>query len=301
LISELSVGRFNEVVYHKLNLLDQLKANSLLHKYHKEIDEAVLYYKEICQTNNKIISHLHQLVDTITKDMQACGQQIDREYGQSFGFESKFARVGTYSIRIPPEIKAKIKVKIISASSHIYPGLILGCKFKEWIDCLVASDPLYLTNFNDTSLHELITEYPIEYQRRLRLYKIKDSDYRLLPQEQASIIVSWDYFPYITQQNFNLCLTAAYNLLRPGGTFIFDYNNYYLTATAKNIEQGIIAYHSHDQLIKICIELGFQIISDNQYESDTPEYDDVCWLILQKPGNLSTTKLKQVLGQILTK
>jgi hypothetical protein len=183
----------------------------------------------------------------------------------------------------------------------VYPGFILGCKFKEWVDCLLASDPLYITNFNLASIDEIIAEYTPEYQRRLRLYEVKGCNYQALPQEQFGIIVSWDYFPYLSQDNLILCLTAAYNLLRPGGTFIFNYNNHYLRSTAKDIEQGVIGSHSYSQIIEACANLGFQILRDNQIESDDPNFDDVSWFELQKPGKLSTTKLKQVLGQILTK
>jgi hypothetical protein len=232
--------------------------------------------------------------------MYLVGDQIDVEFENKFGHISEFVRPNAHSTRISPEVKEEVKVKINSFSSHLYPGLILGCKFKEWIDCMLASDPLYINNFAVHNLEEIIKEYPAEYQRRLRLYNIRGDICHTLPREQFGLVVSWDYLPYIRQNDLILYLISVYDLLRPGGVFIFNYNNHYLISTAKNIEQGFISSHCHSQIVKTCVRLGFEIISDNWHESDSlnPEFDDVSWFELRKPGDLSTIKLAQVLGSI---
>jgi hypothetical protein len=299
MISEFSTAKFDDVFSYKINLLTNLKATDFPLEYHDRIDRAILPYKDFIQFDKQVIDDIYQLVDEVVQTMYLVSDQIDFKFGNKFGHISEFVRPNTYSTKLSPEVKEKVKVKINSFSSHLYPGLILGCKFKEWIDCMLASDPLYINNFAVYNLEEITNTYPAEYQRRLRLYSNRVVDYEVLPREQFGIIISWDYFPYIRQNDLILYLIKVYDLLRPGGTFIFNYNNHYLVSTAKNIEQGFISSHCYSELIKTCNKLGFQIISDNWHEETiNSEFDDVSWFELRKPGDLSTVKLAQVLGSI---
>jgi hypothetical protein len=299
MISEFPTSEFDDAVNYKINLLNNLKVNSLPSEYHYRIDRAILPYKDFIQSDKQVIDDIYQLVDEVDETMYLVSEQIDSKFGHKFGHISEFVRPNAYYTRVSPEIKEKIKVKINSFSSHLYPGLILGCKFKEWIDCMLASDPLYINNFAVHNLEEIINTYPAEYQRRLRLYNIRGVDYELLPREQFGIIVSWDYLTYIRQYNLILYLIDVYDLLRPGGTFIFNYNNHYLVSTAQSIEQGFISSHCYAEIVRTCVKLGFQIVSDNQHkETINSEFDDVSWFELRKPGNLATVKLAQVLGSI---
>jgi SAM-dependent methyltransferase len=298
LISKLPTSEFENAVNYKINLLNNIKDNGLLSKFHYEIDRSILFYKYITVSDSNIINDLRRLVDNISQDMYLIGRQIDSEFENKFNHISEFVRPNTYGTRLSPKVKEEVKVKINSFSSHLYPGLILGCKFKEWIDCMLASDPLYINNFAVHNLEEIIKDYPAEYQRRLRLYNIRGDDSHILPQNQFGIIVSWDYFPYIRQSDLIVYLIEMYDLLRPGGTFIFNYNNHYSVSVAKNIEQGIISSHCYSEIVETCNKLGFQIVSDNCGKNHSPEFDDVSWFELRKPGNLFTVKLAQVLGSI---
>jgi hypothetical protein len=89
-------------------------------------------------------------------------------------------------------------------------------------------------------------------------------------------------------------LTEAFKMLRPGGTMMFSYNDGDTPNGAAYAENGAQSYLPKNHLLRICSELGFEIINSESYDNGV-----INWLEIRKPGTLSTIKAHQALGEII--
>jgi hypothetical protein len=314
-----------ELVQLRLNLLtllDQLDMHPLdnnislithiPYNSHSGINEKVIAYQELAETGANIIDSLKkELIDLIEHDIDTIADQtvLTQEIQDIFKYNNnKVTAVSSSNPKFPSnrmpisdELKNIIKAKTAAYSSHVYPGLILGCRFQSWIDIMVASDPLYITNYNIKDLLSLLTTYPSIYQTRVRKYEIKNQDYSILPQGQFSIVFSWEYLPWINQEEFEKILLEVYNLLRPGGAFIFNYNNCDLMSSASKAKDTFLSWSSAHRIKKLCSQIGYEIVEFTDYLFDSPIAPVVSWAELRKPGELHTIKLQQSLGAVLSK
>ena len=200
------------------------------------------------------------------------------------------------------EIIGMVQNRIYLYSNHLYAGLILGCRFPEWLPPMVASDPLYLTNYDNKDLIEqIISEYPEVYQRRVRIYQIADQDYSILPQQQFSIILSWDYLLWIHTREFEKCLAEAFDLLRPGGIFIFGYNNCDLLPSAEKALNESRGWASGHRLTQLAEQIGYEVVVLTDHPVDDPIISYVSWAELKRPGELKTAKIGPAMGEIKSK
>jgi hypothetical protein len=200
---------------------------------------------------------------------------------------------------ISAELEAEIISKITEYSNLRYPALQINPRSKKWIDPMVASDPLYLTHYNISLVKELIKPYPELYQNRLRLYEIADRDLSRLPQAQFSLVLCWDYLNYLSIEKVETYVRRVWNLLRPGGCFIFSYSNCDLAGTSLRAESWACAYASSRWLKKLCNEIGYEISELKDFETGDAFHTHVSLAILKKPGKLTTVKAAQAIAEII--
>jgi SAM-dependent methyltransferase len=174
----------------------------------------------------------------------------------------------------------------------LYPALEIGCRDGEWTKFLIASDPLYLTDAHQEFLDSAVKDYPPEYQRRVRSYLVDNDDYSILPKNQFNFIFSWNNFNYKSLDTLKQTLKQIYTLLRPGGVFMFSYNNGDLPAGAAYAENYFMSYMPKSLVIPMCQMLGFEIVYSEDHE---PAFS---WIEIRKPGELKTSKAHQVMGEI---
>jgi SAM-dependent methyltransferase len=174
-----------------------------------------------------------------------------------------------------------------------YPALEIGCRDGEYTSNLVSCDPLYITDVHQEFLDSTLSKYPPEYQRRLRPYLIgADMSLSQLPADQFGFVFSWNFFNYLSLENIHRYLTQIFDLLRPGGTFMFSYNNADMPAAASYADSYFMSYAPKSLLIPLCEQCGFIVASSTDLEPA------ISWVELRKPGELKMIKAHQVLGEI---
>ncbi len=173
-----------------------------------------------------------------------------------------------------------------------YPGLEIGCRDGEFTKHLVSLDPLYIVDDFQAFIDSTMSIFPQEYQRRLRPYLLENMDLSRLPKNQIGFAFSWNYFNYITLDNIKHYLSQVFDILRPGGVFMFSYNNADLPAAASYADSYYMSYVPKSSLIPVCKELGYEVITATDIEPA------VSWIELRKPGELKSIKAHQVLGEI---
>ena len=273
--------------------------------YKQFFDEKIRIWHDQNIENNKNIIEITQLINTVNRDIDILAEQmlVTKDFQEKFKFNNYSVKPNNYNAKMASDhqLKSIIQARVSIYSNHLYPGLNLGSKFQEWIDFLIAGDPLYITNYKEEDLFQILKEYPEVYQRRVRVYEIKNQNYAVLPQKQFSVVFSWDYLPWIVQSELDQILVEVYNLLRPGGAFIFNYNNCDLISTATQAQSEVLSWASSHRIKNLCEQIGYEIVSFNDYDFDDPIIGYVSWAEIRKPGTLETIKLQQVLGEIISK
>jgi SAM-dependent methyltransferase len=215
--------------------------------------------------------------------------------------EDKIQGLFSNNLIISAELEAKIISKITEYSNLRYPALQINPRSKKWIDPMVAGDPLYLTYCYIDIIKEIIKSYPELYQNRLRLYEIKDRDFSTLPQAQFSLVVCWDYLNYLSIDKIEKYIREVWKLLRPGGHFIFSYNNCDLKGSALMAENWACSYSNLRWLIKLLKEIGYEITALHDDETGDAFNTHISWVEIKKPGDLKTVKAAQAMAQIIVK
>ena len=251
-----------------------------------------------------------EIIDNIVKKISVLELEIDivatslfdtNEYRNNFNEEQIQGPEFKNNLIVSTELESIIVSKITEYSDWHYPALQISPRSKKWIDPMVAGDPLYLTHYNISLVKELIKLYPELYQNRLRLYEIADRDFSRFPQAQFSLVLCWDYFNYLSIEKVEKYVRQVWNLLRPGGCFMFSYSNCDLAGPTLRAESWACAYASSRWLKKLCNEIGYEISELKDFETGDSFNTHVSLAILKKPGNLTTVKAAQAMAQIISK
>jgi hypothetical protein len=175
---------------------------------------------------------------------------------------------------------------------------------------MVVNDPLYLCDHDVETIDATVKQFDEVYQRRLAKYVIPTQPDRALsqlPQNQFGFILSWMYFNYYELDILIGFLKSILTTLRPGGVFMFSYNNGDLLSSCRISEYAGMSFIPKRNLIKTCIESGFEIVKtfDVPNVDDLSTFDDkveyISWIEIRKPGVLQSTKIRQTLGEVISK
>lgn len=178
-----------------------------------------------------------------------------------------------------------------------YPAIEIRPAFGQITDIIKGCDPLYLVDTDEKLLDNVKTRWTPTYQRRLRYYTINETNKNLfhaLPDNQYGFVVSVDFFNYKTINIINNYLLEIFQKLRPGGTFMFNYNNCDLPYAARNVENNFCCYTPGHKLVELAKNAGFEITRQED------QFENISWLELKKPGELTSIKGGQTLGEILS-
>ena len=259
-----------------------------------------------------LISTIEQDINLVTTELtrlrildEIQNQSLKNEYIEEF---LKLYLIPGSIVINDVDVLSKILFKIKSNCDWKYPGLQVHPISKEWIDCMITADPLYITDHTELSINSLptqpitesIVDYSLEYQRRLRIYNIKNQDFSVLPQAVFGCISCYDFLNYFSLPDIKSYLIKFIDLLKPGGSFVCVLDFSYMVPTTVNL----VEYDYFKYSVKL---ITGKFIENNGYKIksivDLSQNDWSCTLLIeaQKPGILATSKAHQVLGSIIEK
>jgi len=267
--------------------------------------------------SGQTVQNLGKDLDRIQTDLDFCQDRFDliiEKINQDIQQESQKFYTDNYSLELQVESEAldnirKVRVMTLSDSlketiinriqlhtNWRYPALEIGCRDGEWTGYMVAADPLYITDQYRDFLQSTLSCFTPEYQRRLREYLVRDANFGSLPQAQFAFVFCWNFLNYRSLDTIKEYLKAVRDLLRPGGVFMFSYNNGDRHEQAGYAEGHWMSYMPKSMLIPMCESLGFEILHS---EDTRNEGTAVSWIEVKKPGELNTVKAHQVMGEII--
>lgn len=260
-------------------------------------DDLIIKNKKISNAVDTVIANINQLISDQTEILF-----LNDTYREKFNNEEYVPSHYESIVESDDRLKSWIESKITGYSNWHYPSLQINPTSKKWIDLMVTSDPLYLTYTTHRDLlSEIINDYPSLYRSRLRLYEIKDRNFSILPKNQFGFVLSWNKFYYLRYEKIEKYLREIFQLLRTGGVFMFSYNNCDLEMSALKAENQEESYVSAEQLKKLVIDIGYEIITLTDYKTTDAYHTHVSWIEIKKPGSLTTVKASQAIAQILPK
>ena len=233
------------------------------------------------------------LIDHINQDIAA---ESSKFFNYNYKLELKYNTIEhVRKVRVMPlsnEVQDIILNKIRLYTNWKYPALEIGCRDGEWTKHMVAADPLYIVDQFREFTESATKDFTEIYQRRIRVYLIQEHDMSALPQNQMGFVFCWNFLNYCSLDTIKEYLKEVKNLLRPGGTFMFSYNDGDRPGGAGMAEGFFMSYMPRSMLIPMCESLGYEIVADEARDRS------ISWLEIRKPGELKTVKAHQVMGEI---
>jgi hypothetical protein len=294
-------------VSEKTRLVDTIKCRHEITDYHQDLEYYNQLYQNLLAKNNDIIIAIKNTIQKIDNDI---GIKVQSELD-----ESKFTEDSTHQLlSTNREIEKIIQFRIGGYSDWRFPGLQLHCRYDrstpipdnfvaptDRINSMVANDPLYLVGSDLNELNERINRYPDAYQQRVRLYEVKKRDLSILPHAQFGFILCWDFLNYLPLSAIEWYLKSMIALLRPGGVLLFSYTNGNIETSASFVDQRRCCWATNVLIEKMVTDLGFEILGFQDLATNDNENTWVSWVEVKKPGNLTSVKKSQAMGQVLTK
>jgi SAM-dependent methyltransferase len=108
-------------------------------------------------------------------------------------------------------------------------------------------------------------------------------------------------FNYLSADKIEQYLKEVFQLLRPGGHFVFSYNNCDIEGPALAAELQVASFVTARWLVKLCDEIGYELNELHDVETGDAFTTHISWVEIKKPGNLRTVKAAQALAQIIPK
>jgi SAM-dependent methyltransferase len=177
-----------------------------------------------------------------------------------------------------------------------HPGLIFRPVHLAALHDIVALDPMYLVDTHQELLNLAVQPFDELYQRRLRTYVINEyvegAILDCMPRDQFGLVAAQNFLNFKPIEVVNRYITEVYDLLKPGGAFIFTYNNCDYAGPVELAERCFTCYTPGRLIKKHAVSAGYRI----NYEHN--ELNGACILELRKPGSRPSLRGGQVLAWI---
>lgn len=217
---------------------------------------------------------------------------------QAMGFEP-IDYILNRRLAIDPEDFDVFYGHLLSYTDWRVPGMIIRPGLEKWIEHLVPLDPLYVVDSDAELIKPSVDKFTPEYQRRLRIYVIDDVkpapilDH--MPDNQFGFVFAYNYFNFKPMEVVKRYLKEIFAKLRPGGIFMFTYNDCDWAHGTALAEQNFMCYTPGSSIIHEATMQGFEVIYRHR------GLGNLSWLELKRPGDIESLRGGQSLAKILVK
>ena len=279
-----------ELQYHK----DYFKKQSRYWKdkqQYEYIDETlnnILRLSEIYkQSINKINEHTNELL----REQELI--VIRRDYDD---YEKRDRNFNLIQMRasLDEDLIEKITSDIGYYSDWRFAGIELNPSIGEHTTSMLACDPLYLYTSNITDANSIKSKFNNFFADK-RLFFYDDLD--KLPQNQLGLAVNINCYEFLPIDPIKEEMRKVYNILRPGGHFIFTYNDCEHEAQLDflNGSGSFRTFNTKTLMTSMIQMIGFDLVKHQSYR------ETHSWMVVKKPGDLESAKLGAPLVKITDK
>lgn len=299
------------------NQLDQLSVDAVRQQTQIELDKIFhVINSNFAEFNKKTVQHnsnLHQVFNAVGQDLVDLKQQIQsqidvqqrqwfqesyRLYDQEMVHETD-SYILNRRMSVTDETKKILLARLQRYGNWHYPAMILRPALEDFVDHMVMFDPLYLVDQSYDLLLPSIEKFTIEYQRRLRIYTVKERTnptyLDFIPDQQLGLVFAYNYFNFKPLEVLRQYLTEIYEKLRPGGTLVMTFNDCDRDKAVMLVEQSFACYTPGSLVKEFANTVGYQL--DFEWNDGGPS----TWLEITKPGTMTSLRGGQTLAKIVPK
>lgn len=275
--------------------VQSIQVENFASQFHQSTDNV----KKAIEHSQSILDELAGKVDELVADTEKPWfQESYRLFEQEMCYETS-----EYILNRRPnnsvETENFYRSRLMRYSDWKYPAMIIRPGQENFIEDLVACDPLYLVDINHELLKPALDRYNEIYARRLRPYVIDDRKPEpilgRLPKGQFGLVFAYNYFNYKPFEVLRRYFTEILECLRPGGSLIMTINDCDRHHGVMLVEQHFCCYTPGYLVIEMAQSLGFELIF--QWHDGGPS----TWIEFKKPGALTTFRGGQALAKIMPK
>lgn len=195
-------------------------------------------------------------------------------------------------------LKDKEFIKEISSDVGYYSdwrwaGIELNPSTGSLTESMLACDPLYLYTGNIADTDSIRSKFNSFFSdKRLMIYDDLDK----LPQGQLGLATSINCYEFWPMDPIKEEMRKVYNILRPGGYYIFTYNDCEQLGSLDLCAGpgGYRTYNTRELMTNMVQMFGFDIVKEQCYR------ETHSWMVVKKPGELTSQKLTAPLVAIET-
>ena len=294
--------KLEEIVYNVQNSVIQPRA--FTQTLQEDQTRVITAFDHFSSTLVELISELDSMIETAEKTQYAESTRLYNEevarYGRLDEPTNKKVNQQILDRRMPmtADVQQMISNRIKSYVDWKYPGLIIRPGVETFISDLVALDPLYLVDYSTELLQPALSTFPEEYQRRLRVYEQNPCSSNVLdalPDNQFGMCLAFNFFEFTPLEVVEQYLRNIFNKLRPGGILAMTFNDCDRAHCVALVEKSFCFYTPGKRVTAIAKATGYR-----QMFSWT-DTNNLTWLELRKPGELSSNRGGQTLAKIVQK
>lgn len=270
-----------------------------LGNFSQEIHSAAEEVKASFAKVDSVMIDLQQTLEKIKANLERpLFEDSVNLYEQEMVFETN-DYILNRKLAIDPEDHEVMYGHLLNYTDWRLPGMIIRPGLEKWIEHLVPLDPLYVVDTNDELVEPAVARFTVEYQRRLRRYTIIDSErtsiFGQLPDAQFGFIFAYNYFNYKPIEIINRYLKELFGKLRPGGVFMFTYNDCDWSHGTALAEKKFMCYTPSRIIEHEAMLVGFEIVYKHR------GLGNINWLELKRPGDIVSYRGGQSLAKIVVK
>jgi len=277
--------------------LDKITHLFSLENYNNLLDQRKL---DIQKSFDAFELELEKLKDIVKQEISVLEKP---EFQKSYIlYEGEFGNSADYILnlrkhKIPtPEL---FQARLSRYIDWQHSAMIIRPGIENFIDSMVALDPLYLVDLSHDYLAPALSKFNSQYQNRLRTYAVKeDLDQEILgqiPNDQFALCFAYNYFNFRPFEILKKYLDEIYQKLTPGGVFIMTFNDCDRASAVQLVENFYCCYTPGYLVRELAVSMGYEI----EYSWNDP--GPTTWLELKKPGRITSLKGGQTLAKVLPK
>lgn len=258
---------------------------------YENIDENLDNLINLSQQYNNTIDQIDTTTSNLLRDseLQVLRRDYDRYNKSENTLELKLLQRNSDQDWIKT-----IKNQIGQYSSWQYPGIELNPVDGTLTRSMLSCDPLYVysgTIIDKDKIKNNFNDFFAE--KRLLFYSNLDK----LPQGQLGTAVSIHQYEFLPIDPIKDEMKQIYNILRPGGYFIFTFSDCEIEAQLDLLAGpgGYYSYNTKPLMISLVEMLGFEIVKTDVWR------EVQSYMVVKKPGDLQTQKKSAPLVQIIDK
>jgi hypothetical protein len=258
---------------------------------YNDLDSNLDNLKQISDEYNSILSKINKKIEDLLRKEELV--VLRRDYDVYSKREHTFDLIQERALRDQEFIK-EISADVGYYSDWRWAGVELNPSNGMLTSSMLACDPLYLYTRNIADTDSIRNKFNRFFaDKRLMFYNDLDN----LPQGQLGLATSINCYEFWPIDPIKDEMRKVYNILCPGGYFIFTYNDCELEASLDLCagNQGYRTYNTKTLMKSMVEMLGFDVVTEKCYRAANS------WMVVKKPGDLTTQKLSAPLVRIVEK